>query len=133
MKNSKIYAALIALTLILCFTSCNTSSSTPGDTVMELFDLIKNKEFGKTAGMHVTKDGEKITGKDAEKMNGFAEMAYAQFEEKDGIKNVAIEKETISEDGLSAEVEFTTHFNNGDSDKQDAKLLNKNGKWFIKL
>jgi len=133
MKNSKIFAALIALTIVFCLTSCSTGSSTPGDTIVEAFDLMKNKEFDKAAAMYVTKDGEKLTGEDAEKINGLIEMAYAQFEKKEGIKNVVIEKETISEDGLSAEVEFTTYFNNGDSDNQDAKLLNKNGKWFIKL
>jgi len=52
---------------------------------------------------------------------------------KDGIKNVEIKEEIITEDGKSVKVKFTVHFNNVDTDNENADLLNIDGKWLIKV
>lgn len=133
MKHFKIYATFLVLVISFNLNSCSSDNLSPGDTIKKTYDLIKNKDFKKTTSMYVTRKGEKLTGEDAEKMTGLVEMAYAQFEEKEGIKNVEIRKETISDDGQSAQVEFTVNYKNGETDKQKAELLNIDGKWFIKL
>ena len=51
----------------------------------------------------------------------------------DGIKNIEITEETIAEDGKSAKIKFTVHFNNGETDNENADLLNIDGKWLIKI
>lgn len=63
----------------------------------------------------------------------FGMVVKEEFESKDALKNIVIDKETIDEDVNGAKVIYTVNFKNGDSEKEDARLVKIDGKWFIKI
>ncbi|WP_298263922.1 DUF4878 domain-containing protein [uncultured Lutibacter sp.] len=133
MKQLKFFLVLFLTTVFLSISSCS-SGSAPSDTIKTAYDLMKSKNFKKVAALYVNHDGEKFSEEEAKKMEGLLGMASKEeFDKKNGLKNIVIDEETISEDGNSAKVKYTVHFKNGDSEKEDAKLIKMNGKWFIKM
>ena len=132
MKNLKFYAIFLIVAVSFSLTFCSSTSS-PGDTVIKVYDLIKSNKGEQAAAMHVTSKGEKLSKDELKKMAGLAGMAVEQWNEKGGLKNVEVTEETIEEDGNSAKVKFTIHFKNGETDDEKANLLKKDGKWFLQL
>ena len=132
MKNLKIYTILLVLAASFSLTFCSSTSS-PGDTVVKAYDLIKANQAKKVAAMYVTGKGEKLSEAETKKMEGLVPMAIEQWNKKDGLKNVEVSEEIIEEDGNSAKVKFTVHFNNGETDNEKAKLVKIDGKWFLKI
>ena len=137
MRNLKFYRCLLALTIALTvafsFNSCSTSSSSPGDSVVKLYDLMKANQTAKVAAMYVSDKGEKFSEAESKKIEGLAAMAAEEWNKKDGLKNIEITEESIDEEGNSAKVKFITNFNNGDSKNEKAKLIKIDGKWFVKI
>ena len=135
MKNLKILTVLILVATIGSFSACSSGglSNTPGDTITKSYNFLKNKDYEKVSKMYLTRDGKEFSEAEEKKMVSLAAMAYEQHQKKDGLKNIEITEKTISEDGNSAKVKFIIHFNNGDTDNENADLLKKDGKWFIKI
>lgn len=135
MKKLKILASFVIATFVISFFTCCSggSANTPGNSITNTYDLLKNKEFEKVSKMYVSREGEKLSEAETKKMEGLAAYAYEEHEKKDGIKNIEINEETISEDGNSAKVKFTIHFKNGDTENENGNLIKTDGKWFLKL
>lgn len=133
MKNLKNYAIFLVLAVAFSLNSCSSGTSAPGDAVVKAYGLMSNKEFEKASKMYVSRKGEKFTEAEAKKMEGLAAMAFEQHEKKEGIKNVEVTEEIVADDGKSADVKFTVHFKNGETDNEKASLLKIDGKWFIKV
>lgn len=132
MKNSTIYTVLLTLIITIGLFSCGSGNS-PSSTVLKSFDLMKSKDYEKIAAMYVNKDGEKLSEEEAKKIEGLIGMGAKEHEKEGGIDNVTIDEETISEDGKEATVDFTIHYKNGETDKDDADLINVDGKWYMVL
>ncbi len=132
MRNLKFYGFFLALTIAFSFNSCSSSSS-PGDTVVKLYDLMKANQPEKVAALYVSHKGEKFSEAETKKIEGLIAMAAEQWDKKEGLKNIEITEEIIEEDGNSAQVKFITNFKNGDSENEKAKLVKIDGKWFIKI
>ena len=134
MKNSKIYMTTFVIILFAGFCSCNsTSSNTPGMAVTSLYEKMKNNEFDKVAKMYVTKDGKQLSNDETKKLEGMVGMGAKEFDKKGGLDKVTIDEEKISEDGNSAQVDFTIHFKNGKTDNENVSLIKVNGNWVIKI
>ena len=129
MKHFKILSIVFVL-IAISFTSCSTGSS-PGDVVKKSYDLIKAKKYEAVTKLYVKKGGQKLSKDEAKKVEGLFGMAASEMDKKDGYKSITIDNEKISEDGNSANVEYTIEYKNGDEDKQDSKLLKVDSKWFI--
>lgn len=133
MKHLKLASALLLTIVLFSVSSCGSSTS-PGDTIKKAYDLMKAKDFEKVTNLYVTGEGKKFSEEEAKKMEGlFGMAAKEEFDNKDGLKNIVIDNETITEDGNSARVDYTVNFKNGDSEKENAKLIKIDGKWFIKV
>ncbi|UMB61634.1 DUF4878 domain-containing protein [Lutibacter sp. A80] len=133
MKHLKLVSALVLTVVLFSMSSCGSGTS-PSDTIKKAYDLMKTKDFEKLTTLYVKNDGEKFSEEEAKKMEGlFGMAAKEEFENKDGLKNIVIEKETIDEDGNGARVVYIVNFKNGDSEKEDARLIKIDGKWFIKV
>ncbi len=76
-------------------------SDTPGQVVEKLYKLLQDKKYEKVTAMYSNK-GKMLTEEEAEKVEGMCAMANAQFQEKDGIKEVIIIEETIVGDYRSS-------------------------------
>ncbi len=132
MRNLKFYGFFLALTIAFSFNSCSTgSTSSPGDTVVKLYDLMKENKTEKAVTFYVSNKGEKFSEAEAKKVEGLLGMAAEKWNKKDGLKNIEITEEVIAEDGNSAKVKFITNFKNGDTDDERVKLMKIEGKWFV--
>lgn len=133
MKNLKLMSILVLSIVVFIFSSCGSSSS-PGDTIKKAYELMKSKDFDKVVTLYATRDGKKLSEEEAKKMEGLiGTSAKKDFDSKDGLKNIVIDEETIDDDGLNARVKYTVHYKNGDTKKENAKLIKIDGKWFIKI
>lgn len=133
MRKLKFYASLLVLSIVFSLGSCSSETSTAGDSVVKLYDYIENQEFEKASKIHVSKEGKELSKNEAKMLEGFCAMAFEQHKENDGLKNIEINEENIADDGSSAKVKFTIHFNNGDTENRSVDLLKKSGKWVLKL
>lgn len=129
MKNFKILSVLILAVTAFTFLAC--SSGSPSDVVQKSYKLMKAKDFKAVSELYVKDGGEKLSEDEAKKIEGLLGMGYTENEKKDGLKKITIDEEKIAEDGLSARVNYTIEYGNGNTDKERAKLLKVNGKWFM--
>jgi uncharacterized protein YchJ len=133
MKHLKLVSVLLLSVVLFGVNSCGSESS-PSNTVKTAYHLMKSKDFEKVTALYVTRDGKKFSEEEAKKIEGLLGMAAKEdFDSKNGLQNIVIDKETIDEDGNEAEVEYTVNFKNGDSEKEDASLIKIDGKWYIKV
>lgn len=131
MKHLKLVSVLLLTVVLFCVSSCGNSSA-PSDTLKTAYDLMKSKDFEKVIKLYVNRDGEKFSEEEAKKLEGFIGMsAKKEFDSKEGLKNIVIDEEIIEDDGLSANIKYTVHFKNGDTDKEEVKLIKIDGKWYI--
>jgi hypothetical protein len=134
MKNFSIYSLALTVFILIGISSCSqTNTNTPGKTVTTLFDLIKGKEFQKITSLYVNKNGDKLNEEEIEKIEGMMTWVSSEYEKKEGIKNIVIDSEEISEDGNSAEVKYTLNFNNGETSSDKISLNKVNGDWLFLL
>jgi hypothetical protein len=132
MKKFKFYSIFLIVAVSFSLTFCSSTSS-PGDTVVKVYDLIKANQAEKVAAMYVTGKGEKLSEAETKKMEGLVPMAIEQWNKKDGLKNIEVTEEIIEDDGNSAKVNFIINYKNGDSENEKAILVKIDGKWFLKI
>lgn len=130
MKNLKIYATLLVLAVAFSLSSCSSGNS-PSAVIEKYHDLMKAKDYATATTLFVKKDGEKMSEDEAKKVEGLLGMAAKELDKKEGIKSITIDKETISEDGTKAEVEFTLEYGNGKTKMDDGDLIKVDGKWMM--
>jgi hypothetical protein len=134
MKKLTIFTLLLTVITSFAIHSCSqTSSNTPGESVKTLFDYVKAKDFEKTISLYVTKEGNKLSDEEEEKIEAMISWAASEYDKKDGIDKVTIDTEEISEDGNSAEVTYTLYFNNGETSDDKVNLIKVNEDWVFQL
>ncbi|MEN8249754.1 MAG: DUF4878 domain-containing protein [Bacteroidota bacterium] len=107
-------------------------NDTPGQVVEKFFKLLQDKKYDKATAMYSNK-GKMLTEEEAEKIEGMCAMAYAEYQKKDGIKEVIIIEETLVGDDQTAKVKYNLIFNNGDEDDSKQALEKIDGKWYLEL
>lgn len=130
----KLFFALFSALALFVFVGCSSSPKTPGDTVLSYVDMISSGDYDKLMDqMYV--DENATAEQVAEFKTGFKAMAQdklsKKLEEKGGIKEAVIEKEEISEDGMTAEVSVKIVYNDGteETDNWDLKKSGDDWKW----
>lgn len=133
-KHSGLLAAM-TLVFVLGLFSCGgggiTGGNTPGDKVKKGLKMLYDKQYDAVVKLYVKKDGVKLTEEESAKLVGMMPMALKEKESKQGLKEVEIIEETISEDGKNATVKYKLIYNNGDTDNDNAKLIKVDGDWYF--
>lgn len=131
----KLFFALFSALALFVFVGCS-SPKTPGDTVLNYVDMISSGDYDKLVDEMYVEEGAPAD-EVAEFKTGFKAMAQdkmsKKLEEKGGIKDAVIEKEEISEDGMTAKVSVKITYNDG-SEETDNWDLQKSGddwKWSL--
>ena len=107
-------------------------NDTPGQVVEKSYKLLQDENYEKAAAMFCS-NGKMLTKEEMEKVEGLCAMGYAQFQEKDGIKDVIIIEETLVGDELTARVKYNIVFKNGDEDDKKQALTKIDGKWYLEI
>jgi len=116
---------------LFSLSGCSSSGNKPGETVKKGAKLLFDKKYEAAVKLYVKNDGEKLTEEEKAKLMGMMPMALKEKESKQGLKDVEIMEETISEDGKTATVKYKMIFNNGDTDDERTELINIDGDWYM--
>lgn len=126
---------MMTIVFVLSFSSCGggggITGNTPGAKVEKGVKLMFDKKFTDAVKMYVKKDGTKLTEEEAAKLAGMMPMALKEKESKQGLKDIEIIEEKISEDGKTADVRYKAIYNNGDTEDQSTKLIKVDGDWYF--
>jgi len=130
MKKVSVVLVLLAMTIGLSLVSCGGGGSTPADLEKNLWTYVQKGDYEKAIKYwaDISVDGDT---KDQMKAmtTMFAEKMKNSMEEKGGLKEFNIVKETISEDGESATVDVALTYGDGSTDEQSNKYVKVDGKW----
>jgi len=138
MKNLNVCLILSGLVLTFLLTSCGGNgggpgilSKTPSDVLKSTINAVKDKDYQGAIKHYVRKDGVAFTKEDVQKFNGLCDWAAKEYEKKQGLKDIQIVEEKISDDGLTATVKYKLQFNNGTDSDDKVNLKKINGDWFL--
>lgn len=131
----KLFLGAIALVAMFIVTSCGGGANTPSEKALEMYGYIQDGDFDSYVDGIYFKESDR---KDEKKMSEFKSMISEKgkqtLEKCEGIKDVEVLEEVISEDGKSATVKVKLTFGNGDDDtKSDKFILDENGEWKSKI
>jgi Domain of unknown function (DUF4878) len=127
------FSRLLIVTALFSLMSCGSgtgSGSSPGDIVKTMIKDLAEGNNDALITSSVNKKGESLSKEEQEFMKAFAPEVKKDMDKKDGLKEVVIIEESISEDGNTATVTYELIWGNGDkSDKSETKLMKVDGKW----
>ena len=127
-KLAILLTVLVAAAAI--FMSCGGGSETPGDIQKKIYDKMISGDYDYVIDKIDTK-GEEISAEDREKLKKMFEMSAGQLEQKGGVKNIKIIKETMSEDGNSCVVEAEVEYGDGTTEPANSNFVKVDGEWKI--
>lgn len=137
MKNQIItIVALVAL--MFSFASCGGSSS-PGEVAVKHTEYIKNEKYDAYVdALYKSPEDKKdavALEKQSEELTLLLEAKIKEsLKKKDGIKDIVLVSEEISEDGKTAVVVIKITYGNGEeSDDTVNMILDEDGDWKTKL
>ncbi|GBD87394.1 lumazine-binding domain protein [bacterium BMS3Abin03] len=138
MKTFKLLFSIALIAAIFALVSCGeggvAGSSTPGDVVKTAIENIANENYDAVLTVYVTKKGKELSKEEKNKVKAFLPSAKEDLDKNDGLKEVKIINETISEDGTTAVVKAQVIYGNGKKGRESStKLINVDGKWRIRV
>ena len=126
MRNVFFFSIIVLLTSLFMI-GCGGSPSTPEDTAKEFISLVEKGDMGAIDLM--APELVQMLGK--EKLEKALGETTQKFKDKGGVKSVDITDKEVKNN--EATMKVTTNFNNGKSETEKMKLINKDGKWLITL
>ncbi len=133
----KIFIAVLLAVGMLTLASCS-SGDTPGKALLGYMDQIQKGDYEAMAnaiyfGEYTEEEAETVAKQRAQ----FAAMLETKFanelEKKQGLKDVVILNEEISEDGNSAVVEYKQIWGDGTENTSKQAMVKSNGEWLLKV
>ncbi|MDR1671463.1 MAG: DUF4878 domain-containing protein [Alistipes sp.] len=132
----KLFQFVLAFAALGAVVSCGSSASSPGDAAKQYAGYIADGEYDKFVdALYFAPDTSAEDVKEGKEMMRalLEEKAAKSFEEKGGLKSTEVLSETISEDGLSAEVKLRYTYGNGTTSDEEMKLRLHEGKWLAEM
>jgi len=127
----KLFGILVLMSAIALFmTSCTSSS--PGDAFKGYMELMKKgdaKEFAKGFAVDETKTPEEQEQATQMIESLIGEKTKKMMEEKQGLKDVQVLEETISEDGKSATLKVKFIYGDGSEEESTQEMVKQNDQW----
>ena len=126
MKNAFFFSITVLLTGLFII-GCGGSPSTPEGTAKEFISLVEKGDMSAIDLM--APELVQMLGK--EKLEKALGETTQKFKDKGGVKSVDITDKEVKDN--EATMKVTTNFNNGKSETEKMKMINKDGKWLITL
>jgi hypothetical protein len=122
-----LFFSLTVLLSGLFIIGCGGSKSTPEDTAKEFISLVEKGNMDALDLM--APELVQMLGK--EKLEKALAESGQKFKDNGGVKSVDISDKVIKDN--EATMKVTTNFNNGKSETEKMKMINKDGKWLITI
>lgn len=130
-KISKVSMFVAVFAFMALITSCSGGGNSPADVSKS---FIKNIEKGNVnAAVKMLEGAENGTDEEIQKMEAFFSESSKELESKGGVKKIEVISETISDDGMKADVVLNVTYGNGEEDESTTKLKNIDGDWKITM
>jgi hypothetical protein len=130
-KISKVSMFVAVFAFMALITSCSGGGNSPADVSKSFVEKIEKGDVG--AAVKMLDGAEKATKEEIQKMEAFLSEGSKEVTSKGGIKSIDVLSETISEDGLEAEVDLKVTYGDGEEDESTTKLKNIDGNWKISM
>ena len=128
--------ALFAGIAAMFAVSCSLTPATPGDAVVEIYQMIIDGQYEAAAARFYV---DKENPADVEEFRSFLTSLFTEklapkLQEKGGISNVEILSETLSEDGKTAKVSVKLTYGNGTEETEDIDMVyTEAGEWMAAI
>ena len=127
-----LFAGIVAMFAV----SCSQAPATPGDAVVEIYQMIIDGQYEAAAARFYV---DKEDPADVEEFRSFLTSLFTEklapkLQEKGGISNVEILSETLSEDGKTAKVSVKLTYGNGTEETEDVDMVyTEAGEWMAAI
>lgn len=111
--------------------SCGGGAKSPADVSKTFVEKIEKGDV--SAAVKMLEGVDKATEEEIQKMEAFLSEGSKEVSSKGGIKKIDVLSETISEDGMEADVDLKVTYGNGEEDESTTKLKNIDGNWKISM
>jgi hypothetical protein len=130
--------SLSVVALLFVMTSCSSKQYTPSGIVKAIYGQLQKGNYEKAIEImfeNATNKDEKTDAKQIkETVKAFAEKVKGSIEEKGGLRSFEIVKETIAEDGKSAQVTVKATYGDGSTEEDTNRFVkNEDGKWEMNI
>ena len=137
MKKVSVILLFVAVAMCLSLTSCGggiAGGNTPSGIEMGMWKLVQKGNYNKAIDYWFENSvDEGANGASKEQVKAmsamFTEKMKQSMDEKGGLKDIKIESEEISEDGMTAKVEVLLTYGDGTTEEQTSKYKKVDGKW----
>ena len=129
----KLLSFILALAVAGVVTSCGGGASTPSAAAKTYTQYMADGDYEKLVEAIHFEDPSTAASSKAMLVAMLTEKGKESLEEKGGLKSFEIVSETISEDGLTAEVEIVQTFGDGSTDETTMDLVLVDGKWLMPM
>jgi len=139
MKKVSVVLLFVAAAMCLSLTSCDGGGSvsggkSPSDIEMGMWKLVQKGNYQKAINYWMENSAdEDAQGASKDQIKAmssmFSEKMKQSMDEKGGLKDVKIESETISEDGMTARVEVLLIYGDGTTEEQTSEYIKVDSKW----
>ena len=138
MKKVSVVLLLFAVAMCLSLTSCGGGGiggeKSPSDIEMGMWKLVQKGNYQKAVDYwfdnSVDEDAKGASKEQVKAMSAmFTEKMKQSMDEKGGLKEIKIQSEEISEDGMTAKVEVLLTYGDGSTEEQTSKYKKVDGKW----
>lgn len=130
-KINKISMSLAIFAIFSFMVSCGGGAKSPAAVSKSFVEKIEKGDV--SAAVKMLDAADKATQEEIQKMEAFLSEGSKEVASKGGIKNIDVLRETISEDGLEADVDLKVTYGNGEEDESTTKLKNIDGNWKISM
>jgi hypothetical protein len=131
-KTSLLFAVAFVFSFLLPACTGGGAANSPSKAVEKSYSYLMDKEYDKLVKMYATQEGKLLTEEEKAKVKAMlASMGEQQFAKKEGLKSIAVLKETLNEAGDKAEVEINQVFGNGTDENDKIKLIKIEGNWYM--
>lgn len=111
--------------------SCGGGAKSPAAVSKSFVEKIEKGDV--SAAIKMLDGVDKATEEEIQKMEAFLGEGSKEIATKGGIKKIDVLSETISEDGMEAEVDLKVIYGDGEEDESTTKLKNIDGNWKISM
>ncbi|MDY0104292.1 MAG: DUF4878 domain-containing protein [Lentimicrobium sp.] len=111
--------------------SCGGGAKSPADVSKSFVEKIEKGDV--SAAVKMLDGADKATEEEIQKMEAFLGEGSKEVASKGGIKSIDVLSETISDDGMEADVDLKVIYGNGEEDESTTKLKKIDGNWKISM
>ena len=128
----KLFGILLLFSAMALFVTSCSSSSSPGDAFKGYMELMKKgdaKAFAQAFAVDETQTPEEQE-QAAQLIEGLiGDKTKKMMEEKQGLKDVQVLEENISEDGKTATLKVKFVYGDGTEEESTQEMVKQDGKW----